>query len=80
MINLLSLAREKTATGFRRIVSGADDGAPEWVTQMSSGTDKGFFGPGSATWAVHGSLPTLVGGVRSLLMQALHPGALAGVD
>jgi len=80
VVNLLALAREKTATGFRRIVSGADDGAPEWVTQMSSGTDKGFFGPGSATWAVHGSLPTLVGGVRSLLMQALHPGALAGVD
>ena len=28
---------------------------------------------------MHGGLPTLVGGVRALLMQALHPGALAGV-
>lgn len=62
------------------MVSGEPNGAPEWVTQLSSGTDKGFFGPGSAAWTVHGSLPTLVGGVRSLLMQALHPGALAGVD
>lgn len=61
-------------------MSGADDGAPEWVQQLRHGDDPGFFGPGSAAWAVHGSLPTLVGGVRSLLMQALHPGALAGVD
>jgi uncharacterized protein (DUF2236 family) len=80
VISPLSIVREKTASGFRRMVSGEADGAPEWVTQLSGGTDKGFFGPGSATWAVHGSLPTLVGGVRSLLMQALHPGALAGVD
>ncbi len=80
MINPLSIVRDKTASGFRRIFSSEDDGAPEWVTQLRSGQDKGFFGPGSATWAVHGSLPTLVGGVRSLLMQALHPGALAGVD
>ncbi|MEZ7963818.1 MAG: oxygenase MpaB family protein [Candidatus Nanopelagicales bacterium] len=80
MINPLSIARERIASGFRRMVSGESDGAPEWVTQLSRGVDKGFFGPGSATWAVHGSLPTLVGGVRSLLMQALHPGALAGVD
>jgi uncharacterized protein (DUF2236 family) len=80
VINPVSIAREKTASGFRRMVSGESNGAPEWVTQLSSGTDKGFFGPGSAAWTVHGSLPTLVGGVRSLLMQALHPGALAGVD
>lgn len=74
------MIREKTASGFRKIVSGEPDGAPEWVQQLRNGTDEGFFGPGSAAWAVHGSLPTLVGGVRSLLMQALHPGALAGVD
>jgi uncharacterized protein (DUF2236 family) len=47
---------------------------------MATGTDEGYFGPESAAWAVHGSLPTLVGGVRALLMQALHPGALAGVQ
>jgi len=76
----LDFVRQKAAAGFRKIVSGESDGAPEWVRQLSSGTNQGFFGPGSAAWAVHGSLPTLVGGVRSLLMQALHPGALAGVD
>lgn len=76
----LDLLRAKAAAGFRTIVSGEPDGTPEWVQQLAYGNDAGFFGPGSAAWAVHGSLPTLVGGVRSLLMQALHPGALAGVD
>lgn len=42
--------------------------------------DDGLFGPGSATWAVHGDFTSmLIGGVRSLLMQMLHPAALAGV-
>ena len=71
--------RRQVADGFRRIVSGDPTGAPDWVKQIAQGSDVGYFGPGSAPWAVHGSLPTLVGGVRALLMQALHPGALAGV-
>ena len=76
---LLESAREQVASGFRRIVSGDPDGAPDWVRSMADGSDVGYFGPGSAPWSVHGSLPTIVGGVRALLMQALHPGALAGV-
>lgn len=71
--------RLRVASGFRSIVSGDPSGEPEWVRGLSEGIDDGYFGPGSAAWAVHGGLPTLVGGVRALLMQALHPGALAGV-
>jgi uncharacterized protein (DUF2236 family) len=71
--------RRQVADGFRRIVSGDPTGAPDWVKQIAQGSDVGYFGPDSAPWAVHGALPTLVGGVRALLMQALHPGALAGV-
>jgi uncharacterized protein (DUF2236 family) len=42
--------------------------------------DHGLFGPGSATWAVHGDFTAMmIGGVSSLLMQMLHPGAMAGV-
>ena len=42
--------------------------------------DAGLFGPGSATWAVHGDFAAmLIGGVASLLMQMLHPAAMAGV-
>jgi uncharacterized protein (DUF2236 family) len=47
---------------------------------MADGDDMGYFGPGSAVWAVHGDLATLVGGIRALLVQALHPGAASGVD
>jgi len=75
----VDFARSRIAQGFRRIVSGDPEGTPDWVKQLADGVDTGYFGPGSAAWAVHGSLPTLVGGVRALLMQALHPGALAGV-
>jgi len=72
--------RDRVASGFRRMVSGDPSGAPAWVRDMATGSDEGYFGPESAAWAVHGSLPTLVGGIRALLMQALHPGALAGVQ
>ena len=75
----INMARNRVAQGFRRIISGDPEGTPEWVRQLADGVDPGYFGPGSAAWTVHGSLPTLVGGVRALLMQALHPGALAGV-
>ena len=42
--------------------------------------DDGFFGPGSVTWRVSNDLATPVAGLRSLLMQSLHPLAMAGVD
>src|SRR5580692_4139175 len=42
--------------------------------------DDGFFGPASVTWRTTGDLSSPVGGLRALLMQALHPLAMAGVD
>jgi uncharacterized protein (DUF2236 family) len=42
--------------------------------------DDGFFGPASVTWRLHGDLTMPVAGLRSLLLQALHPLAMAGVD
>ena len=42
--------------------------------------DPGLFGPDSAAWKVHGDFTSMmIGGVSSLLLQMLHPGALAGV-
>jgi uncharacterized protein (DUF2236 family) len=46
---------------------------------MAVGDDVGLFGPDSAVWEVHGTISTLVGGIRALLMQAAHPAALTGV-
>jgi uncharacterized protein (DUF2236 family) len=42
--------------------------------------DDGFFGPASVTWRISNDLSAPVGGLRALLMQALHPLAMAGVD
>ncbi len=42
--------------------------------------DDGLFGPASVTWRVSTDLATPVAGLRSVLMQALHPLAMAGVD
>ncbi|WP_199096350.1 oxygenase MpaB family protein [Dyella sp. ASV21] len=42
--------------------------------------DPGLFGPDSATWRVHADFPgMLAGGLAALMLQTLHPRALAGV-
>ncbi|QKJ86485.1 DUF2236 domain-containing protein [Paramixta manurensis] len=42
--------------------------------------DPGLFGPDSVIWPVHGDFTAMLcGGVSALLMQMLHPSALAGV-
>ena len=46
----------------------------------SAVTDTGLFGPGSVTWRVHGDPAMLIGGLRAILVQALNPLAMAGVD
>jgi uncharacterized protein (DUF2236 family) len=67
------------ADSFREMVSGSPDGKPAWVKFIEEGEDEGYFGPESAVWQVHGSVATLMGGIRALLLQAAHPAALAGV-
>ena len=41
--------------------------------------DVGLFGPHSVTWKLHREPILLIGGLRSLYLQALHPRAVAGV-
>ncbi|MFT7646472.1 MAG: hypothetical protein ACI8Y4_001207 [Candidatus Poriferisodalaceae bacterium] len=41
--------------------------------------DPGLLGPDSVAWRVHGDIGSLVGGVRALLLQTMHPLAMAGV-
>ncbi|PVZ96423.1 DUF2236 domain-containing protein [Amnibacterium flavum] len=62
-----------------RTLTNEDESPPEWVSKLERGDDGGYFPQSSAAWAVHGDLPTIVAGIRALLTQALHPGALAGV-
>lgn len=42
--------------------------------------DDGYFGPGSVTWRLTADLSAPIAGLRSLIVQALHPLAMAGVD
>lgn len=41
--------------------------------------DAGIFGPDSASWRIIGEPAGIVGGLRALLVQLLHPHAMAGV-
>jgi uncharacterized protein (DUF2236 family) len=47
---------------------------------LESTRDAGYFGPDSVSWKVHGDFTAmLIGGTAALLLQMLHPRALAGV-
>jgi uncharacterized protein (DUF2236 family) len=65
----------ETATGvMERSAAAFASGVPDGTA------DDGFFGPDSVTWRMSADLASPVAGLRSLLMQALHPLAMAGVD
>ncbi len=75
----LGPVRDQVAESFRRILSGGraqPEAATIWVRESG---DPGLFGPESPAWRVQGELDTLVGGLRALLLQTLHPLAMAGV-
>jgi len=64
-----------SATGLiERSAAAFAAGVPEGAD------DDGFFGPASVTWRMSADLAAPVAGLRSLLVQALHPLAMAGVD
>lgn len=47
--------------------------------EMANADDLGLYGPQSAVWRVHADSAMLIGGLRSLMLQTLHPLAMAGV-
>ncbi|WP_299033474.1 oxygenase MpaB family protein [uncultured Pseudokineococcus sp.] len=49
-------------------------------TPAEAAGDPGLFGPDSVTWRVHADPVAGIAGLRALLLQALHPLAMAGVD
>ena len=64
-----------TATGLiERSAAAYASGVPE------DAANDGLFGPASVAWQVSADLASPVAGLRALLMQALHPLAMAGVD
>lgn len=71
--------QEFFSVNFRRLLSGAKDGKPPWLDIIAGGETGGLYLPKDAPWVVHRDFGTLVGGIRALLVQALHPATLAGV-
>jgi uncharacterized protein (DUF2236 family) len=64
---------------FRILLTGDPDGVPPWLDAVAASNEPGLYLPDEAPWVAHADMATLVGGIRALLMQALHPGSLRGV-
>jgi uncharacterized protein (DUF2236 family) len=73
----VSPLRQAIARNVRRLVASPQGDAPPPDDPPG---DAGWFGPDSAAWRVHGDFTSMmVGGITALLLQMLHPVALAGV-
>src|SRR6201995_3046224 len=72
---LVNLADTAFSTGLiERSAAAFASGMPE------GDGEQGFFGPAGVPWRMSADLASAGAGLRSLLMQALHPLAMAGVD
>jgi uncharacterized protein (DUF2236 family) len=60
-----------TTTGFR-------SGFTQWESLDRATPDPGYFGPDSVSWQIHHDPATVVGGIRALFLQSLHPEVLLG--
>jgi len=67
--------RRRLQRSLRVLVSGS----PEPPARSAPRADDGLFGPDSITWRVHADASMFIGGLRSLLIQTLHPQVMAGV-
>jgi uncharacterized protein (DUF2236 family) len=81
MASPLHLLRRATHEPIRRWVLGAFPRDPGDTLDYDHPVgDPGLFGPDSVTWRIHSDFPgMLAGGLAALMMQTLHPLALAGV-
>jgi len=80
-VALPDLLRRTASEPIRRWVLGAfpRDNSSTLDYDHPAG-DPGLFGPDSVTWRIHADFPgMLAGGLAALMMQTLHPRALAGV-
>lgn len=77
MANPLSMLRRAIGETLRSRVAGPEADAKAAVIWDSPG-DR-WHTPDSIIWHVNGDAAMYAGGIRSLLLQALHPAAMAGV-
>jgi uncharacterized protein (DUF2236 family) len=71
-------ARAQLALGVTNVIIG--DNPPAFERRgVSFAEDPGYFGPDSVTWRLHDDPCMLLGGLRALMLQTMHPLAMAGV-
>jgi uncharacterized protein (DUF2236 family) len=73
---VVSALRARGGEQMRRAIAGSQRMTP---AELASDDDLGLYGPASVAWRVHGESSMLIGGLRALLLQTLHPLAMAGV-
>jgi uncharacterized protein (DUF2236 family) len=73
---LAQRVRSKVASGITHLTTGSGP----TLDYSSPPGDPGLFGPETVCWKVHADFTSMMtGGISALLLQALHPLALAGV-
>ncbi len=70
------LARQQIADGVRSLFASSRFPQEQYTDPPG---DPGLFGPSSVTWAIHADVTMFVGGISAVMLQALHPLAMAGV-
>lgn len=70
------LLRTRAGTQIRKGIIGDQQLT---FDELASDEYPGLFGPDSVSWRIHGDTSMLIGGIRSLYFQTLHPLAMAGI-
>jgi uncharacterized protein (DUF2236 family) len=69
--------RSTLADAIRWRVAGRE--APDHARELASANGERWYRRGEPVWIVHADVSMFVGGLRALLLQTLHPLAMAGV-
>lgn len=77
-IPVLSWARTRMALEVSKMLLGDNELARD-SRVIPFEEDPGFFGPDSVTWRLHDDACMIAGGLRALMLQTMHPLAIAGV-
>lgn len=72
----LSLVRRQGGSILRSALAGDEELKAD---ELADRDDHGLYGPASVAWRVHGDSAMVIGGLRALMLQTLHPLAMAGV-
>jgi uncharacterized protein (DUF2236 family) len=75
-MDLLALPRNQVTAALQRAFEVARFPQEQYTDPPG---DPGLFGPESVTWRVNGDASLVIGGLSALMLQALHPLALAVV-